>query len=262
MGRELRRACVQLEQLAARIRTDLNMQAHDTAPRIAALYMFAKAWKSYQAGKLLFKSGFWQDATTIGRTVLELGFQTRWLNLDLPNRAELLIRHELRDRRKLLQGLKISASIDFRDKAAVSLVELDKVLQATGADQAWRNWWSEDGNVPKLAEDMGLAPVYDILYRQLCWFVHSSPFGAAYYLREDGDRTAYDCRPAPPAVKDRGFVEILFTSLPIGLNEALAVADSAYNLQRQPEFDDIKRTMDAHVQEMTTSRPHQSPDVG
>ncbi len=246
VGKELRRACIQLEQLAARISTDLNRHARDTAPRIATLYIFAKGWKSYQAGKLLFKSGFWQDAATIGRTVLELGFQARWLKLDLPNRAELLIRHELRDRRKLLRSLERSASTDVRDKAAVSLEELDTLLQATGAgNQAWQNWWSEDGNVYKLAKDMGLAPVYDLLYRPLCWFVHSSPFGADYYLREDGDHTAFDCRPGAPAVKDKGFVEMLLSSLPTGLIEVLAVVDTAYDLGRQSEFDQIERAMRA-----------------
>jgi hypothetical protein len=35
--------------------------------------MFAKGYKSFQAPRMLFSEGFWQDAASIGRAPLELG---------------------------------------------------------------------------------------------------------------------------------------------------------------------------------------------
>jgi hypothetical protein len=90
-----------------------------------------------------------------------------------------------------------------------------------------------------LARDVGLIPTYDLLYRNLSWFVHSAPFAAAYYLRDEGDRVEFECWPAQPTASDGSFVEVLMMSLPLGLIEALAVTDTAYNLGRQLDFDGL-----------------------
>jgi hypothetical protein len=84
---------------------------------------------------------------------------------------------------------------------------------------------------------MGLSPTYDLLYRPLCWFVHSSPFANAYYLREKGEYIIFDCRPARPASKDRAFADMLFSSATIGFLDVLAAVDTVFALGRQSEFD-------------------------
>jgi len=114
---------------------------------------------------------------------------------------------------------------------------------ATNFDRSWRNWWSKESNVEKLAKEMGLTPTYDLLYRPLCWFVHSSPFANAYYLREEGDDIVFDCIPHRPPLKDRDFAEMLFSSAPIGLMDVLAAVDTVFALGRQVEFDRVGATL-------------------
>ena len=183
MDRGLKKLCREVAKLAAEIEKDLRTRQPETASQAAGLYMFAKGYKSFQASRLLFREGFWQDAASIGRTLLELGFQARWLNQNPERAGRLFLRHELRDRLKLLRGLRSSASAEIRIKAVAFL---EKLNSASDFDRSWQNWWSKESNVAKLAQEVDLSPTYDLLYRPLCWFVHSSPFANAYYLREKG----------------------------------------------------------------------------
>jgi hypothetical protein len=202
--------------------------------------MFSKGYKSYKAAKLLLKEGFWQDALVITRTVLELGYQARWLNFELENRARLFIQHELRDRRKLLNAFKISASADTQEKAAAAFRELDDLVeQIIGSNKSQRNWWGADSSVEKLAQETDLSS-YNLHYRPLSWFVHSSPVAVAYYLDEDGSEVTFHCDPADPVEKDEETAQWLFHSLPLGLRDVMELADSAYDLKLQPEFDQIQ----------------------
>jgi uncharacterized protein DUF5677 len=243
----LEKLCREVRQLAANIQKDLRSRQPERASQGAALYMYAKGYKSFQAAQLLFRSGLWQDAASIGRTLLELGFQARWLNLDPERRGPLFLRHELRDRLKLLRSLKSSGSKEVQTKAGAFL---EKLASTTDFDKSWRTWWSEESNIERLAKEMGLSPQYDLLYRPLCWFVHSSPFANAYYLREEEGRVLFDCQPAEPALKDRGFAEMLFSSAPIGLLEVLAAVDTVYELKRQEQFDRIGRTLKSYEEEL------------
>jgi len=176
-----------------------------------------------------------------------LGFQARWLNLDPEKRGSLFLRHELRDRLKLRRSLKSSGSEDVRTKASGFI---EKLASTTDFDRSWRTWWSEESNIERLAKTMGLSAQYDLLYRPLCWFVHSSPFANAYYLREKEKSILFDCQPAEPSMKDRDFAEMLFSSAPIGLVEVLAMVDTVYDLKRQQQFDRIGRTLKSYEEEL------------
>jgi hypothetical protein len=241
MHKPLRKLSNQVNQLAEHIRKDLNPRQPQRASQIATLYMFAKGYKSFSAGHLLFREGFWQDAVVIGRTLMELGFQARWLNLDPDPRSALFVRHELRDRFKLLKGLESSGSKNVRIEASDVLTKLSSATTI----EKWPNWWAKNSNIDALAKELGLSVMYDLVYRPLCWFVHSAPFGNAYYLREEGGRIIFDSHASAPASKDERYAEMLFSSVPIGLLEVLAAVDTAFELKRQPEFDLIKLTLDA-----------------
>ncbi|HVB78328.1 MAG TPA: DUF5677 domain-containing protein [Candidatus Binataceae bacterium] len=248
MGRGLKKLCREVAKLAGEIEKDLRTRQPETASQAAGLYMFAKGCKSFQASRLLFSEGFWQDAASIGRTLLELGFQARWLNQNPERAGRLFLRHELRDRLKLLRGLKSSASPEIRIKAVAFL---EKLNSGSDFDRSWRNWWSKESNVEKLAKEMDLSPTYDLLYRPLCWFVHSSPFANAYYLREKGEHIVFDCRPDRPSPKDSGFAEMLFSSAPIGFLDVLAAVDTVFVLGRQSEFDRVGVILKNYHQELS-----------
>jgi Family of unknown function (DUF5677) len=226
----------EVARLAARIERDLRTRQPESASQATGLFMFAKGYKSFQAARLLFQKGFWQDAATIGRTLLELGFQARWLNQNPNSAGRLFLQHERRDRLKLLRGLKASASEETKLKA---VAHLESLKRDGNFDKSWRSWWSKESNIEKLAEEMGLSPTYDLLYRPLCWFVHSSPFATAYYLLEKGEHIRFDCRPTRPASKDKAFADMLLSSATIGFMDVLAAVDTVFALGRQPEFDRI-----------------------
>lgn len=256
MDAGLRKLCREVTLLAANIEKDLGRRQPERASQGAGPYMFAKGYKSFQAAQLLLRSGLWQDAASIGRTLLELGFQARWLNLDPEHRGALFLRHEFRDRLKLLRSLKSSGSKEVRTKAGGFL---EKLACTMDFDKSWRTWWSEESNIERLAKEMGLSPQYDLLYRPLCWFVHSSPFANAYYLREEHGRVLFDSQPARPSSKDRDFAEMLFSSAPIGLLEVLAAVDTVYELKRQKEFDRIGRTLKSYEEELQRARDRRNP---
>ncbi len=243
MDTGLRKLCREVKLLAADIERDLAGRQPERASQGAGLYMFAKGYKSFQSAELLFRSGLWQDAATIGRTLLELGFQARWLNLDPERRGVLFLRHELRDRVRLLRGLKSSGSEEIRPKAGAFLDRF-----ASGSGKSWRTWWSQESNIERLAKEMGLSPQYDLLYRPLSWFVHSSPFANAYFLREERGRICFDSQPSQPHSKNQDFAEMLFSSAPLGLLEVMAAVDTVYELKRQKQFDRIGRTLKAYEQ--------------
>jgi hypothetical protein len=119
-----------------------------------------------------------------------------------------------------------------------------KRLNAATSIEKWKNWWEKENNIEQLAKLMGLSPMYDLLYRPLCWFVHSAPVGNAYYLREDDGLIAFESRPGAPAAKDKAFAEGLLLAVPVGLLELLAVTDTVFELERQAEFNQIKVRLD------------------
>jgi len=135
MTRELRHLCEQVRQLAEKMRKHLARQAPDTAPKLVALYMFAKAYKSYQAAMLLYHQGFWQDAASINRTLLELDFQARWLDKDRQAASKLFLRGAQLDRMRLMNNLKLAGDEETRVEADAILRELER---SNDVNKSWK----------------------------------------------------------------------------------------------------------------------------
>jgi hypothetical protein len=234
--KELAKICEQVEALADRIGGDLSSRTEQpSGVEAVATYMFVKGYKSYRAARLLFENGYWQDAASLTRTLLELALQAKWFSSDPSQATDLFVTAEMRDRLKLLRNVSRGATDDSDGReireAADSLFRM--MSDTTKVDLSWRNWWSDDGNVERLAGEVGMKRVYELQYRQLCWFVHSSPFSINYY------DLALDLGEADPGPKHLEFAELLFSSAPANLMEVLAVTDTIFNLNRQKEFDAI-----------------------
>lgn len=234
MTRELRQLCDQVRQLAETMRKDLTGHASDTAGKVVALYTFAKGYKSYQAALLLYREGFWQDAASVARTLLELSFQARWLDKHPETAGKLFLRGAERDRIKLLKNLTVTGDEETRIQADSFLKEL---RSSTDLDSSWRNWWGSESNIEKLANETGYARVYGLQYRQLCWFVHSSPITIRYYLGRQ-EKPLPDCKPSTPSQQDQGLAETFLSAAPGALMDVLAVVDNVFSLQS--DFDRIR----------------------
>ncbi len=235
MTPELRQLCDQVRQLAETIRKALTRHAPDTAAKVVALYMFAKGHKSCQAALLLYREGFRQDAASVARTLLELCFQARWLDKDPETAGKLFLRGAERDRIKLLKNLTVTGDEETRIQADSFLKEL---RSSTDTDSSWRNWWGSESNIEKLANETGYARVYGLQYRQLCWFVHSSPITIRYYLGLQ-EKPLPDCKPSTPPQSHQGLTETFFSAAPGALMDVLAVVDNVFKLNLQSDFDRI-----------------------
>jgi uncharacterized protein DUF5677 len=236
MTPELRQLCDQARQLADKMWKDLSGQAPDTAAKVVALYMFAKGYKSYQAALLLYQEGFWQDAASVARTLLELSFQARWLDKDPDTAGKLFLRGAERDRIKLMKNLRLNGDEETRAEADAVLREL---FSSNDIDASWRNWWGSESNIEKLAKEAGYARVYGLQYRQLCWFVHSSPITIRYYLGDE-EKPLPHCKPSAPPQRHQGLAETFFSAAPGALMDVLAVVDNVFKLNLQTDFDRVR----------------------
>lgn len=235
MTRELRHLCEQVRQLVEKMRKHLARQAPDTAPKLVALYMFAKAYRSYQAAMLLYHQGFWQDAASIGRTVLELDFQARWLDKDPQTASKLFLRGVELDHVRVMKNLKLAGDEKTRVQAEALLKELER---SNDVNKSWNHWWAKESSVRKLAAQIGCDRLYFLQYHTLSWFVHSVPVTIRYYLTDERTPSP-DCSPSLPNKRDHGFAQTLLSAAPGALMAVLAVVDNIFDLKLQADFDRV-----------------------
>src|SRR5260370_40086905 len=106
MTEELQRLLDLVSRLSERARGDLrNLPSKTTLAQGVILYWFAKVAKTFDAIRLLWQEGYWQDASSLARTILELVFQSEYLSRDPEAHAELFMSHDARQRVKLLKTL-------------------------------------------------------------------------------------------------------------------------------------------------------------
>jgi uncharacterized protein DUF5677 len=235
MTRELRQLCNLIQELAEKISKDVSRRTPNSPQQVVILFMFAKAYKSFRAALMLFRGGFSQDAVSLGRTILELMFQAMWLSRDSESAAILFLRGEERERRKLLDNLSRHGAQEIRGKVDRFSRELSK----TGdIDLAWRNWWNKAGNIEQLARELGsaLERTYQLKYRPMSWFIHSSPFSIKYFVPPEREDFAIEWGSAKPGKEDEAFAEMLFSAAHEGLLNIMAVTDTIYALERQADF--------------------------
>jgi hypothetical protein len=116
MTEELGRVCGLVSELCGKVRGDLrNHQTATSLPQGVMLYWFVKAAKTYNALLLLWREGYWQDASALARTILEIVFQAKYLSEDPEQRAKLFMVHDERERLKMLKTAdKYNGPIGYR----------------------------------------------------------------------------------------------------------------------------------------------------
>lgn len=243
MAPTLCQVCEQLGELAEETLKGLASRKLDSPAKFAAAYMFVKGYKSYQAALLLFRNGFWQDAASIARTVLELAFQSIWLDKDPENAGKLFLSGLDRDQIKEMKNLKLNGDEETRAQADWILQEL---CSNDDFDASWRNWWGKESNIEKLAKEAGCEGAYKLRYRPLSGFIHSLPLYARYFLGNDRD-TMPDCSPCAPAENDARFAELCFSES-FALQDILAVVDNVFRLNLQEHFDRFAQTRRAYTE--------------
>src|SRR5260370_21858866 len=94
MTEELQRLLDLVSRLSERARGDLrNLPSKTTLAQGVMLYWFAKGAKTFDAIRLLWQDGYWQDASSLSRTILELMFHSYYLRRDPEAPADLFKSH-------------------------------------------------------------------------------------------------------------------------------------------------------------------------
>ena len=200
-------------RLADSLRTKLISEPlRPSNTNTALIFFFARSFKTYQAAITLVQTGFWQDAAVLARVLREADYQVRWLVKAGDEMAELFIRDNERNRRRVMRTLAEIAVPEIQAQAAeiAENTEGDKEL-----DEWWRNWWSKDRkeHIGWLAKEVGYADAHRLEYSTLSAFVHSSPALLNHYFsKSDNDGVVLETRPGI-ASENRSFADAIVWSI-------------------------------------------------
>ena|SRR3984893_12972013 len=225
MTEELGRVCCLVSELCGKVRGDLrNHQTATSLPQGVMLYWFVKAAKTYDALLLLWREGYWQDASALARTILEIVFQAKYLSEDPEQRAKLFMVHDERERLKMLK-----TADKYNDPSATDISDFIKTLKPSAtALETWRNWWGENKNLRELAKSVLPEEVYAGQYSILSVLIHSAPPGSSFYLFGNGDTVKVDWEANPPAPGREGMAETFIAAASTYMMDIIQTVGTIY----------------------------------
>jgi len=99
----------------------------------AAIFFFARCFKTYQAAVELLRMGFWQDAAVLARVLREAEYQICWITKGGDDTARLFFENHERNRRKVMRTLAEHGAPEIRPQAQA-------VVENTPADETLDKW--------------------------------------------------------------------------------------------------------------------------
>lgn len=169
--------------------------------RGSMFFFFCKAYKSYQATRVLWREGFAEDAFIIARTIFELALQARYMKEDPKPRSRLFTEHDPVARYRYYLKLKKSGdttfilAIESRKQELLELKQRYDRLKAKYPEN--KGWWGQ--SIARLAKDLGKN--MEMQYAKIYWIqsnlVHSGAPSAKEYMKEEQGALKINCYPAP-----------------------------------------------------------------
>jgi Family of unknown function (DUF5677) len=171
--------------------------------RRAMLFLFCKAFKTFQAIELLWTNGYEEDAATLLRSIYELRVQARLMAGKPVDQSKQFMDHWFRSQfgnlqilRRLFPGRKSAldeAERQLREKAGEDRVELfcDPQLAERATK---RNWYGK--TFKDALSDLGLEHEYETTYSQLSDYTHSGVSLFHRYVALSGNYLGMVFRPA------------------------------------------------------------------
>ena len=223
----LSRICSIVSSLAEKVRRDILSRPADRPALWVLTYWFAKAAKSYDAALLLWKSGYWQDAAMLGRTILEIALQAMYFRKEPERFAAEFVEHEAGQRNILFKDMaKYTDSDEIRSEIRTFFAEQDL---DPAAFKKQRNWWG-DRSIWDLVEEIraqdiyiGAENIYRSQYASLSMLVHGTPFALRYYVLQQKNSGLVDWRASAPPSARYEFAATILTSAPTGLLDVIDV---------------------------------------
>lgn len=228
--------------LARKVRRDISGKVENEA-KLVITFWFAKAAKSLGAALALWNSGFWQDAAVIGRTVLEIALQARYLGERPNERASEFLGHIKAQQYKLFVGMKEHAD----DEIKRSIVEhLEKLTADSALSRNWKNWWGKDDSFLDLAKALEAEGVYRSQYVPLSYLVHSTPSALPYYVIADCEGLNIDWSAAVPNATIYQVAETFMAAAPAGLLDVINVLSRIWNFDYESDLQNLRGLLDKY----------------
>lgn len=217
------------EKVVARTNSLTARDEEEWAYKGAMFFFFCKAYKSYQAIRVLWREGFAEDAFILARTIFELALQTRYMREDPKPRARLFAEHDpvMRYRYylrlKKLGDAKLVQRIERNTQGLEELKRNYDRLQAKYPDN--KGWWGQ--SIACLAKHLGkeMETRYVMIYWRQSNLTHSGSTSVKEYINEEQGGLKAKCYPSPsdtamiPQEATRSFLDIVeLAAEALGLN--------------------------------------------
>jgi hypothetical protein len=198
-----------VHHLANKARRDIT--TNNASPtRMVVTFWFAKAAKSFDAACLLWERGYWQDAVTVARTILELDYQAQYFKKDPASFAQQFFAHaenQLHDLYRKFYG--------YAEDAVKS--EIGEYFERLGVKieqvRKWKNWWGETSTLSDLVGHLDARQTDVSQYQTLSFIVHGSPAAFRFYIYEHDDtRMLVDSTGQAPNPRVQGLAEMMFVN--------------------------------------------------
>jgi hypothetical protein len=169
------------------------------------LFFFCKAFKTYQAARLLWRAGFPEDVSNLARSVYELRLQGIYLSQKPDERSKLFIKHWIKTGYGTFQQLKregkktwqrdIQAAVEEVRQAAARVGCPELLDDPEGAEKAIAQKWWGKGGIKGLTKELECEKEYETIYSQLSDYSHSGTRVFHVFLELSEASIRIQCRP-------------------------------------------------------------------
>lgn len=219
------------EQVVAKVKSLTAPDEEELVYKATMFFFFCKAYKSYQACRVLWRQGFSEDTFILVRTIFELALQARYMKQAPKSRARLFNEYDPVMRYRYYKNLKKLGDPELIRAIESHAQELSELRQHHDRLKAkypeGKGWWGR--SVGWLARHLGKGTEkhYAIVYRMQSNLVHSAVTAVKQYLNEEKGELKINCYPSPsseiriPIVATQHFLDIMWhTAEALGLDLA------------------------------------------
>lgn len=151
---------------------ELEFAADRKEAAVAALFLFAKSFKTFLAARRLWSEGFSEDATALARTLYEAALQAQYLAAQPATRGRLFMEFDPVERYRQYKKLKNRGADEvllLLDSRPAELLALKEEHDRYESNYPRNSWWGD--SILGLAEKVGDEQV--VTYYTIYWFQSS-----------------------------------------------------------------------------------------
>ena len=233
------------EEVMKRVASIRAPDPEQLAYKITMWFFFCKAYKSFQAVRLLWKGGFAEDALALSRTIYELLLQAAYMRQNPRERAKLfaefdpVARYAWYEQLKTLNRPELVKDMESRPGDLQELkAQHDRYKDAY--PQVHRGWTGK--SIRTLAKDLGSA--FETHYVAYYWIqsnvIHSSISAVGQYLSEHRKLNS-NCYPSKKYSLTTKTVPIVSTTCLVGVaSETGAALELGIDSYFESAFDRLR----------------------